>query len=189
MRDNRRDHQRDRFGPRRHYVSPAPPRRTPGQVRLLRTLDALDAPGVLDAVVARPPEGLLVYGPLDFAGAADAVEWAGVVVWYRPPGYHNYHTLGLLGVWAQADAASTVCVGTRTLRFSAAHYNPESYFHHLKRSFVPYYGAHSAPPAAAAATDAILWQAAYTDDIRLSLRESIERVIAIWYHNPPRTEL
>jgi hypothetical protein len=135
---------------------------TPQQIKRQRILDDLRK---------RTPSGNLCFGPMDVYGA----KWSGVVVWYRPAGYHSYKTLTLLGVWACVDQEATlIIVGTRPLPFTAPFYDPEAYFYKIPHSFDLYYGDDAPPPE----EEDRLLEVRYNPAQRLALRDDIEAVLA-----------
>lgn len=135
-------------------------------------LNDLNAFGALEWLVENPPAGWLVYGPKSMQEKG----WTGVVVWMRPTGYYTYHTLTLFGVWLVGDV---VRVGVRHLTFSASHYNPESYFHHIRRDFRVHYGESPAPP------DAPLYERTYTPTDRLTMRREIQQLTETFFPENP----
>lgn len=159
---------------RRQQMQQAPQREA--QTGLARYLDNLNAFGVLEAVQQNPPDKKLYFGPGDYRGFTP-VTWAATVIWFRPPGYHNYKTITLLGVWAAGEVMSPeIVVGTRQLNFSAPFYNGESYFRQLRKSFETYYGKDAPPPEEANT----LYKAHYESEKRLEMRQTIAKVIREW---------
>lgn len=122
-------------------------------------LDDINAFGAVEWLVDNPPADWLVYGPKPLRSA--------VVVWMRPTGYYNYRTLTLFGVWL---ADGVISVGVHQLPFSAAHFNPESYFHHIRRDFRVHYGDVPNPP------DEPLYQIRYDPAQRLTIRREIQKL-------------
>jgi hypothetical protein len=144
--------------------------------RLSAVLDGLDAFGVLERAQHRMPASQLCFGPKAVRGGMPAA-WVGVVIWYRRPGYHNYKTLNLLGIWArETGQAVEIVVGRRTLNYVASHYNPESYFYHLQRTFETYYGSDASP---AQGVGCIL-TVEYKSEQRLQQRSEIEAALNGW---------
>lgn len=140
-------------------------------------LDALNAFGTLEAVVQRPPGGMLCFGPRDYP----CPDGAAVLMWHRPPGIGQHGTLGLLGVWAIAEASTTggpvrVITGTRQVAYANVPFNVESYFYNLRRDFRSYYGRDTSPPTG----EGVLLTATYTPAARLSLRHEIAAAVAGW---------
>ena len=161
---------------RRHRKKPPQPARSPVQMELQRVLDALNVFGFLDEARRKVPDAILCFGPKDVYGSG----WSGVVVWFRPAGYHGYKTLTLLGIWACADRdAVPVIMGTRTLAFTAPFYNPEAYFHNIRRGFDLYYGDDASPPAESDR----LYVTDYTPSRRLEIRGKIESVLDQYMQN------
>lgn len=141
--------------------------------QLAAILDGLNAASVLENVQKRPPAGLLCFGPQIVRGGM----WLGVVVWYRPPGYYNYQTINLLGVWAVQNSESvTIIVGTRVLNFQLGFYNAESYFRHIRSTFETYYGKDAPPPDEANR----LLTVDFDPTRRLDLRREVEAAVARW---------
>ncbi len=155
----------------------------PQQALFSGILDSLNAVGFLEAIKKRPPAPLKVYGPKTVASPRG--EWVGVVVWHKPKGYYFYQTLGLLGIWAQViEGAVQVMVGEKSLPFQGAIFNPESYYHHIRRRFDLYYPNDPDPPLQA------LYQASYHADQRLLVRQALEQALRQWVqsklsHAPP----
>lgn len=144
--------------------------------RLGAVLDGLNVFGLLESHQRRPPKGMLCFGPKSVFGRTPST-WAAVVIWYRPPGYHQYRTLHLLGIWAQTTEGDiTILAGKQNLGFRAAHYNAESYFTHLPGDFQIYYGRIETPPA----NDQVLYTERYDPLRRLALRFELDRVIGRW---------
>jgi hypothetical protein len=148
----------------------------PQQDALATALDSLGALGALEQVKKRRPPALRVYGPKPFSGLLP-VMWSGVCVWYKPKGYFHYETLGILGVWLlRRGEGIEVRVGVKTLLFSAPVFNPESYYHHIRRKFDLFYTGDASPPEAASC----LWAAPYAPQERLSQREALAAALATW---------
>ena len=152
---------------RRSKKSHQKPPQTPVQRELHRILDDLNAFGFLEDARNRTPPEMLCFGPKDIYGPT----WSGVVIWLRPAGYHNYQTLLLLGVWAAtAIDEAQILVGRRTLPFTAPFYNPEAYFHTIRRTFDIYYDGNTEPPA----DQDRLHEVVYDPSQRLAIRQDIE---------------
>jgi hypothetical protein len=150
--------------------------RTARQQKLASILDELNAVGFLDAIQQRPPSSLLCFGSKAVHGAVPDI-WSGVVIWYKPPGYHNYKRITLLGVWALGDTdAPQIIVGTRTLDYQESFYNAESYFYHLRRDFTTYYGRDASPPGESSR----LFVDVYDPARRLELRRELESALMNW---------
>lgn len=151
----------------------------PQQDALATALDSLDALGALEQIKKRRPPALRVYGPKAFNGLLPTV-WSGVCVWYKPKGHFHYETLGILGVWllrsSRSEGMAEVRVGTKTLPFSAPVFNPESYYHHIRRKFDLFYTGDASPPEAAHC----LWAAPYAPEERLSQRAALQQALAAW---------
>jgi hypothetical protein len=150
----------------------------PVQGLLAAALNDLNAAGFLENLRRRPPAGLNIYGPRTAHARAGAVpQWLASILWHKPKGYYRYQTLGLLGIWAleQGDAVQIV-VGRRLLAFNAPVFNPESYYHHLRRRYDLHYPDDSGPPDET-------WRllaAVYRVDERLALRAQIEAALRGW---------
>jgi hypothetical protein len=152
----------------------------PGQNRLAGVLDALNTVGFLEQIKRRPPAGTNAYGPKVFSGSTGNSEWAGVVLWHKPKGYYHYETLGLLGIWAIEEHHNTrVTVGEKALAFHAPVFNPESYYHHIKRRFDLYYPQDAGPPSQT------LCEIIYDPQQRLEQREIVAQTLRTWFafHN------
>lgn len=166
----------------------------PKKDALSQVLDAINAVGFLADAKRRPPKGVRCYGPKVFQSKisplsvqvrlSPSVLWMGAVIWHKPGGYFHYERLGLLGVWAVGAAEGhDVVVGTRSLPFTAPVFNPESYYHHIKRKFDIYYSAEASPPngeSPAHEGDTVLYRAHYEESRRLLIREAIEKTLAQW---------
>lgn len=147
------------------------------QNALSRTLNLLNAYGVLEKVQQNPPGRTLAYGPKAVTSGRDEAVYAGVVIWLRRPGYHNYDTLTLLGLWASGDVQTPhIIAGTRTLKYGGLPYNPESYFRNLSKDFSVYYGKSAPPPT----EPARIYAATYDPDKRLEMRQAIAKAITQW---------
>ncbi len=137
------------------------------QIALAQALDALNAFGFMEAFQKRP----LCFGPQDVLGDG----WIGVVVWCRQSGYYSYKAIDLTGIWAVAtDGEPLIILGRRTLQYTAGYYNPESYFHHLRKSFETYYGKDASPP------DNPIFQTLYDPSHRLELRHTLQSHLETW---------
>ncbi|MBL8154039.1 MAG: hypothetical protein JNM70_07635 [Anaerolineae bacterium] len=150
----------------------------PVQSLLAAALNDLNAAGFLENLRRRPPAGQNVYGPRTAqARAGAAPQWLASILWHKPKGYYHYQTLGLLGIWA-VDLGETVqiIVGRRLLAFNAPVFNPESYYHHLRRRYDLHYPDDSAPPDETRR----LLTAIYQADERLALRGQIEAALRGW---------
>jgi hypothetical protein len=148
----------------------------PQQDTLATLLDHVNAWGFLEDLKKSRRKPFNCYGPKTFRSYLPA-SWVGVVVWCKPKGYYHYETLTLLGVWAyEADGATYITLGTKTLPFNAPVFNPESYYHHLKRRFDLYYEDDGSPPPESAR----LYTANYDSSKRLEIREAIQREIVAW---------
>ena len=167
----------------------------PKQDTLAETLNAVNALGVLETVKKKPPAALNAYGPKVFRktlkarlqALSESVDagvqgsyWMGAVLWHKPKGYGHYEILSLLGIWAveEADAVRLI-VGTRQLAFNAPVFNPESYFHHIRRGFTMYYPGEASPPTDQP-DDTLLYENPYQADERLRLRSEIEAAVQRW---------
>ena len=146
------------------------PARTPLQQELQRCLDDLNAFGFLSDARSHVPSGVLCFGPRDVYGE----HWAGAVIWLRPGGYHGYKTLTLVGVWARAENEELqIIVGTLRRKFTAPFYNPEAYFHNIRRSFDLYYSDAITLPEESSR----LYETRYNPSRRLAIRSEIEAVL------------
>jgi len=143
-----------------------------------RTLNLLNAYGLLEDIQQQPPAGYLAFGPKAVYAPRGADPYAGVVIWLRAAGYHNYQTLTLLGLWASGDAtAPYIIAGTRTLRYNGQPYSPESYFRHLRTDFTVYYEKSAPPPS----DDDQLYTAQFDAAERLALRQSVAKILKEWH--------
>jgi hypothetical protein len=157
----------------------------PKQDVLAAVLDEVNALGVLEEVKKRPPVPLSCFGPKVFRKtivcASQDAYWVGTVLWHKPRGYGQYQILGLLGIWAlEGDEGVTLVVGTRQLAFSAPIFNPESYYHHMRRGFSLYYAGSPSPPDAQGKDNERLYETLYRAGERLTIRDAIEAAVQQW---------
>ena len=150
---------------------------------LSTALDALNAAGLLAAIKRRPPKGLSAYGPKTFTGSLPAAggiaeQWVSSVMWYKPKGYQYYETLDLLGIWALGSGRTArIIIGEKRLMFNAPVFNPESYYHHIKRKFDLHYAGNASPPVEAGN---LLYVATYDESQRLTARSTLESTLRNW---------
>jgi len=172
-----------RIEQRKHQQSSAPI-----QSLLAAALDGLNAAGLLTAIKRRPPADMSAYGPKTYSGSfaaaitetANPEQWVGSVMWHKPKGYQYYQTLRLLGVWAIGDGSKIrIVIGEKRLTFSAAVFNPESYYHHIKRKFDIYYTGNGSPPRTEA-EGVVLYDAVYDEAERLKTRSTLSNVVREW---------
>jgi len=151
-------------------------------------LDALNAAGLLAAIKRRPPPDMSAYGPKTFVGSMGAAtettpippQWVGTVMWHKPKGYQYYQTLRLLGIWALGAGNSIrLIIGEKRLTYNAAIFNPESYYHHIKRKFDIYYAGSASPPLQESEGN-ILYDAIYDETKRLQTRAVLRDVLRTW---------
>jgi hypothetical protein len=103
--------------------------------------------------------------------------WVGIVIWSKPKGYYHYETLTLLGIWAvEIEELPKITIGTKVLPFHAPIFNPESYYHHIKRRFDLYYQDDGSPPP----ENARLYTVNYVSESRLAIRAAIQRELGRW---------
>jgi len=140
-------------------------------------LNGLNVPTLLETIQRRFPERYLCYGPKAIDGTPPTIHSA-TVIWYRPPGYYNFKSLFLFGVWA-ADDPAHIIVGTRILPFSAHFYQPEAYFHRIRKDFTTDYGKNAPPPL----PENTLLKTPYDSMQRLALRSQIKTVVEDWYES------
>lgn len=154
----------------------------PTQSELTSALDGLNIAGMLEYIRKRPPQGLSVYGPRRFTSpllplTAERNIWVASAIWHKPKGYLYYEMLSLLGIWAISHTDGILIrLSEKTLTFSAPVFNPESYYHHIKRKFDLHYKGDASPPS----TVADLYQVFYQPAERLQLREAIESHLRDW---------
>ncbi len=155
---------------------------------LSMALDGLNAAGLLAAIKKRPPQDMSAYGPKTFSGnigqhvvgSPIPEQWVGTVMWHKPTGYQYYRTLRLLGIWAMGTTRSTrLVIGEKRLTYNAAIFNPESYYHHIKRKFDIYYSGNASPPLSAN-DGSILYGAVYDEAKRLETRMVLRDVLRDW---------
>jgi len=147
----------------------------PKQDDLASVLDAVNAWGFLEELRERRLRKINLYGPKICRGYTPA-PWAGVVVWYKRKGYYHYQTLTLLGIWAFYGEGESILltVGAKALEFAESVFNPESYYHHIKRRFDLYYHDDGSPPPESGRRCTIT----YREPERLAVREAIQREVA-----------
>ena len=128
------------------------------------------------------------YGPKTFSGSAAPItdttpipeQWLGTVMWHKPKGYQYYQTLRLLGIWALGTGSSIrLVIGEKQLTYSAAIFNPESYYYHIKRKFDIFYTGNASPPLQES-EGSILYDAIYDETQRLKTRSALEAVLRSW---------
>jgi hypothetical protein len=138
----------------------------PQQDILARVLDDLNAFDTLETLIERMK---LCYGPKVISGEGRM----GVVVWRRPPGYHGYKTLSLIGVWAVLrEDQPQIMVGRKLLAFSAPFYDADAYHKLIRKNYDLYYNDDNQPPTAPS------FSAPYESERRLELRETVKRAVA-----------
>jgi|FLYN01.1.fsa_nt_gi hypothetical protein len=148
----------------------------PKQDDLAAILDGVNAWGFLEDLKQSGLKQINCYGPKSLRGYIP-ISWVGVVVWCKPKGYYHYETLTLLGIWAYEEAGTPhITLGAKALKFSAPIFNPESYYHHLKRRFDLYYTGDGAPPQ----DSSRLYTIKYEPSERLEIRAAIQRELARW---------
>jgi hypothetical protein len=155
--------------------------RMPQQMKLASILDGLNAMGYLDDARKKRLKPFSVFGPKALRGhlgdAGSTRHWAGALIWFKPRGYHYYHTLTLLGIWAlDDDAAVRVLIGSKTLEFDSPVYNPESYHREIKRGFELYYRGDGAPPP----ETNLRFSRRYDPGERLAMRDAVEAALIAW---------
>ncbi len=148
----------------------------PQQDSLATLLDHVNAWGFLEDLKKSRPKQFNCYGPKSFRGYIPA-SWVGGLVWCKPKGYYHYETLTLLGIWAyEVEDVAHITLGAKMLPFNAPVFNPESYYHHIKRRFDLYYEDDGSPPP----DSARLYTANYDSSKRLEIREAIQNEVARW---------
>lgn len=158
----------------------------PIQGLLGAALDALNAAGLLNAIKRRPHADMSAYGPKTFSGSrhtADGTgqEWVASVMWHKPKGYQFFQTIRLLGIWAIGDGRSIhIMIGEKRLHFNAPVFNPESYYHHIKRKFDIHYQGDASPPVDSRER---LYEAVYDETQRLAIREALQSTLRTWLSN------
>ena len=163
--------------------------RVPTQSLLSAALDGLNAAGLLTAIKRRPPANMSAYGPKTFSGSVvppkvgDTIipdQWVGSVVWYKPKGYTYYRTLRLLGIWAIGNGSNVrIVIGEKRLTFNAPVFNPESYYHHIKRKFDIFYEGNASPPLHKN-EGGLLYDTIYDESQRLKTRANLESILRAW---------
>ncbi len=106
--------------------------------------------------------------------------WVGTVMWHKPKGYQYYQTLDLLGVWALGSGRTArIVVSEKVLQFNAPVFNPESYYHHIKRKFDLHYSGNASPPIQDDA-GILHYDALYDEAQRLPMRTALESTLRKW---------
>jgi hypothetical protein len=164
----------------------------PIQSLLSAALDELNAAGLLAAIKRRPPQDMSAYGPKTFSGSTAPItdatpipeQWLGTVMWHKPKGYQSYQTLRLLGIWALGTGSDHIrlVIGEKRLTYNAAIFNPESYYHHIKRKFDIYYAGNASPPLQESEGN-ILYDSIYDATKRLQTRAALRDVLRTWVTN------
>ena len=159
----------------------------PVQSLLAIALDGLNAAGLLTSIKRKPPPDMSAYGPKTFNGSVTLPkfgdttipeQWVGSVMWHKPKGYGYYRTLRLLGIWALGKGNTTrIVIGEKRLIFSAPIFNPESYYHHIKRKFDIFYDGNASPPLH---EGGLLYDAQYNEADRLATRSTLRSVLRAW---------
>lgn len=154
----------------------------PQQVGLAAILDGLNALGALDELKRRAHPRFNLYGPRSLQAAHPAADggWMGAVIWAKERGYYHYQQITLLGVWAVAETGGAVKIiaGTKVLDFNHPLFNPEAYYHTIKKDFYLYYPDDGSPPHE---PTAVLYQATYSDGERLTIRAALAGVLKEWF--------
>jgi len=161
----------------------------PIQFILSIALDGLNVAGLLTAIKRRPPADMSAYGPKTFSGSLTAPsfgetsipeQWVGSVMWHKPKGYTYFRTLRLLGIWAIGNSGKArIVIGEKQLTFSAPIFNPESYYHHIKRKFDIFYKGDARPPLKEN-EGKLLYDAVYDEAQRLATRSTLQAVLREW---------
>ena len=101
-------------------------------------------------------------------------------MWHKPKGYTYFRTLRLLGIWALGNGnKARIVIGEKRLTFSAPIFNPESYYHHIKRKFDIFYTGNARPPLDE--TEAgLLYDAVFNEAERLATRSTLQAVLREW---------
>lgn len=137
-------------------------------------IDSLNSYDILDKLAQRPYSNLIVHGPK----ALRYKTWSGVVIWYRPKGYHGYKTLSLFGVWAsQVGSDIQLTIGIRELPYRAAVYSAEGYFATIQKDFKLFYEDRGNPPTD---DDIILFQTTHQAKERLIYRQTLSKIANQW---------
>lgn len=153
---------------------------------LASVLDGLNALGFLEDLRRKRLPGINLYGPNAMRGLAEAQHWAGAIAWYKRRGYHHYHEIKLLGIWAvEAGGGIWVALGTKTLQFDMPVFTPESYYRNIRQRFDMHYPDDGRPPHPLPvmendAENAWRWAAEYEAARRLALREGLEAALKVW---------
>lgn len=117
------------------------------QCELSAVLDGLNAWGALEACQQNANSTPHLHGPKS-VWRGGSVPTCGAVLWHKSDGFFGYKTLFVLGVWCTQGAGGvTITVGRKTLAYSAATYNPESYHRLLHKDYTIYHADDNAPPA------------------------------------------
>ncbi len=142
------------------------------QRELSAVLDGLNAWGALEACQQNANGTPHLHGPKS-VWRGGAVPTCAALLWHKGVGFFGYKTLTLLGVWCTQSADGvTITVGSKTLAYSAATYNPESYHRLLRKDYSIYYTDDNTPPADGA-------QFVYIAEERLSQRTALVQQLTL----------
>lgn len=138
-------------------------------------LDSLNAYDTIDRLAHRAYKTHIVHG----AVIRRYKTWSGVMLWYRPTGYHGYKTLSVFGVWAhQIGTDLTLSIGIRQLPYRMAFYNAEGYFKTIQKDFKLFYEDSGTPPTP---NDTLLFRAVHQTKERLTYRQTLAQITNRWY--------
>ena len=134
-----------RIAERRAQQAAAPKREARDD--LAHILDDVDAWGKLEAIQRAKALRRLCWGPAVVGGITPA-PWAGVVIWRRGSGYHDYKQIQLIGIWALTgdEDLPLLTVGAKMLSYSAQGYEAEAYHKLIRKHFNLYYRDDGSPP-------------------------------------------
>ncbi len=137
---------------------------------LAHILDDVDAWGKLEAIQRSKAMKKLCWGPT-VVGAITPSPWAGVVIWRRGSGYHDYKQIQLIGIWAFTgeNGAPILTVGSKMLAYSAHGYEAEAYHKLIRKHFNIYYRDDGSPPPPAGRRFTLAYDPAH----RLEIRETL----------------
>ena len=158
--------QRRQFGGTRRESRPLTPHE--------RALNLINAVDCLADLPHKDYQHWLCYGPKSLRGAA----WAGLVAWAHRKGYHGYQSLNLYGVWARFnDDEIRLCIGARTLPYSAPVYDAGVYRVAIQSSFRLYYDDSGRPPNG---EEPLLYDRAFKAEERLQHRRALSEIVTQW---------
>ncbi|MEM6280961.1 MAG: hypothetical protein AAF787_02105 [Chloroflexota bacterium] len=141
-------------------------------------VNGLDVQTAVERAIRQVPAGFYASGPKTIKTRRASPAAIGVVMWMKAGGFYGYRTLIVAGVWAQAaDTVTQIIIGRKTLMYSAATYNPESYHKLIRKGYSAYYTDDNTPPADGVQFD-------YVAEQRLALRKRLAAELLLQITSP-----